>query len=134
VVLGYNSPILLRPTSTDGEFFVVGECYIHGFGQSEALLGPLPLPWEMVYVPDNRSYPQAAFKNTSTGEVTVEDPRLPPLPAAWERFASGRTAADPVSFVRFRNKETGSIVNYDPRMMPEALEAQGTELETFLLL
>lgn len=41
IILGCRSPLVLRPT-TEGTYTVVGECYIHGLMQDEALLGPLP--------------------------------------------------------------------------------------------
>lgn len=41
VILGWDTPLILRPTTT-GHWLVVGSCYCHGLMNAEGLLGPLP--------------------------------------------------------------------------------------------
>lgn len=38
---------------------------------------------------------------------------------------------DPTNYDFFRNKETGELINYDPRLEPEKLEKRGVKLEWF---
>ncbi|KAL8365197.1 hypothetical protein RB595_004145 [Gaeumannomyces hyphopodioides] len=175
VLLGCDSPVLLRPTkilatpetdtgsgSSSREqrqhcyYTVMGECFIHGLQDAAALLGPLPEPWrvELTAGHGNRlsvwfvNHGKTAATTTTADPVrTREDPRLMkvPLPGAWERLrgrrgsgeqdGDGEEADDPEMFDYFRNRDTGEVVNSDPRMMPEALEARGVSgLQRFALV
>jgi hypothetical protein len=48
VVLGCSVPLILRARS-DGNFCVVGHCYLQGYMEDVALLGPLPGGWRVAY-------------------------------------------------------------------------------------
>jgi hypothetical protein len=75
------------------------------------------------------------FYNSETNTTCDEDPRLGLLPEEWEVVDCGeRTSEDPRIFRCFKNKQTGEIVNSDPRMEPEALSRRGVELRTFALV
>ncbi|KAM5375412.1 hypothetical protein ACJZ2D_005973 [Fusarium nematophilum] len=83
-----------------------------------------------------RWYPR--FFNPETNTLTAEDPRLGPL-EGWERIPLeelGRelTGDDPQIYGFFGNTVDGRVVDSDPRMTPEALEARGVKLETFTLI
>jgi hypothetical protein len=65
---------------------------------------------------------------------TVEDPRLGPLPHGWWRENYERLVGDPEIFQKFRNIDTGEVVNYDPRLSPETLELAGVALQAFKLV
>ena len=70
-----------------------------------------------------------------TGRRTVDDPRLGALPyQGWGRTVYERTVEDLAVFERFVSGESGEVVNHDPRMSIEALEARGVRLRTFLLV
>jgi hypothetical protein len=80
IVLGCTSAMIFRPVRKD-TYQVIGEAYLHGFMECQALLGPLPDPFEYVChynEPDNTSW--TVCFNRKTGLVQVEDPRLGPLP------------------------------------------------------
>ena len=64
----------------------------------------------------------------------MDDPRLESLPGNWERAMYERHADDPAILERFKNSETGEIVNYDPRLSPQALEARCVELQLIKLV
>lgn len=117
-------PNVLR-SQPGGYFKIVGECYMHGVCDATAFLGPLPKPW-IVQIPAGRSglFDEYCFKNTETGQVTREDPRMGPLPTRWERLEVGRTSDDPEFCERFRNTVTGEVLNSDPRLHPEVLKAR----------
>jgi hypothetical protein len=92
----------------------------------------------MVRYPDNFNRILYHFFNAETGEHTTEDPRLEPHPE-WERIDLedlGRdlTGDDPEFCDFFRNKSTGELINYDPRLLPEALKARGVQLRNFTLV
>lgn len=53
VLLGCQTPMLLRPTS-DSRYQVLGSCYVHGLMDREAFLGPLPEDYQIVSVLDER--------------------------------------------------------------------------------
>ncbi|KLU88072.1 hypothetical protein MAPG_07059 [Magnaporthiopsis poae ATCC 64411] len=143
VLLGCDSPMILRPGKEPGQFLVVSKCYFIDLEDANALLGPLPGEgrWRTAVLRDSETGGVAAqFLDSATGLRTDEDPRLPPLPPPWEAVDNvaaakrlERTLDDPFVFRRFRNKETGEVVNSDPRMLPDALRARGVPLEFFTL-
>jgi len=138
-LLGTYAPIVLCPTSSVSEstesFQVVGECYVHGLSDAVGLLGPVPNPWRPIITGDALGRQRHWFLNVITGELTLDDPRLPPLPyRGWERAVYERSEEDPAVFERFVHLETGETVNHDPRMSAEALEARGVRLRTFELV
>lgn len=81
VLLGCPAPIVLRPTD-DGCFGVVGYCYIYGYGDGEALFGPLPAGWSRV-----RGKNGGCFIERSTGKKQFTDPRLGELPDGWQMIS-----------------------------------------------
>jgi len=127
------TPILLRRAPTNDSFYVVGESYIYGIMDGESLLGPLPPSWK-VRVELNGSIMEPRYLDTERNIMVREDPRLENLPAEWERIEQQRTADDPIMFAPHRNKSTGEIINWDPRMSPENLRARGINLQTFRLV
>ena len=131
IILGCHALLILRPNDAQ-TYKVVGECYIDGFMEGEALLGALPSSWQRVsrYFPDlGTAY--GNFMNVQTGVVQVEDPRLGPLPAGW-RIADHRKQH---AYNKFSNEELGvSATNTDPRLSPEALRARGVNLEELRLV
>lgn len=132
LILGAYAPMVLRRTSS-GQFHVVGECYVHGLSDAVGILGPLPDHWETIIKGDALGRQTQLFVHLRDHEETLNDPRLEPLPWNWERATYERLADDPAIFERFRNLETGELVNYDPRLFPELLEARGVELQSFRL-
>ena len=103
---------------------------------AESLLGPLPDHWTTQNGRDSGGGYFLQFYDPSTQQVTIEDPRLAavPIPSEWEQLPAVRTVDDPEFFCRFRNKDSGEIINADPRLLPENLKAQGVDLETFDLV
>jgi hypothetical protein len=132
-LLGCNTPIVLREMS-DNQFQVIGSCYIHGLMEGESLLGQLPEPWKAQIHVDSNEIRKPYYVNTITGESTDESRWLGPLSSEWERVPAVRAPEDPILFTRFRNKDTGELVNWDPRLLPEALEARGVKLRKFELI
>lgn len=51
----------------------------------------------------------------------------------WERVVVERGPTDPITCQKYTNIETGLVVNYDPRMSLEALEARGSKFRAFAL-
>lgn len=135
VILGCLSPIILRPMPTENVFQVVGCCYIHGFSDGEAILGPVPAPWQAVLRPaddDDTNGLCVQFRNTITGKETSHDPRIPQLPREWESIqaSADSNANDRV----YRNKVTGEETICDPRMTVQALECRGLNIERIQLV
>jgi hypothetical protein len=132
-LLGYEGQILLRPTRSNN-FLVVGECYMHGLGDAASFLGPLPVGTVVQIFPKTDVGRTYRFVNSSEGTDTIEDPRLPPLPAEWERFEKEFDPNDSPVCDWFRNIKTGEEMDSDPRMLTEALKARGVPLRTFRLV
>ena len=130
IILGCQSPLVLRPCK-DGYHKVVGECYIDGFMNGAAFLGPLPSNWQSVwrYFEEFSNY-YDAFLNHQTGESQIEDPRLGPLPAGW--YISDHEKKNAYNI--YAKDETREETWLDPRMTPEALTARGVELTEFQLV
>lgn len=123
-------PTILRPAS-NGTFKVIGHSYIHGIMHGEALLGPVPKPWTPRRRMNWRGGHEACFKHTVTEEIVgmTEDPRLYVVSEEWERLDND----DPHRIQKWKNKETGEIINSDPRLLPNALIERGVRLQTFTL-
>jgi hypothetical protein len=80
ILLGCQSAMIFREGRND-TYQVIGEAYLDGFMECQALLGPLPDPFEYIRhynEPDDTWY-DVCF-NRKTGLVQVEDTRLGPLP------------------------------------------------------
>jgi hypothetical protein len=132
IVLGCQSPLLLR-SDDHGYHTVIGECYVHGVMEGEALLGPLPSPWRRAWRIDTEGTGQRyhCFISQTDGEIRIEDPRLGPLPPGWRV----RDHEKMHMYNWYVNDDTreGYDMNYDPRMMAEALRARGVKLTDFKL-
>ena len=50
VLLGFDAPIILR-LKANGCFEFVGEAYVYGLMNGEAILGPLPSGWQVLCPP-----------------------------------------------------------------------------------
>lgn len=133
VGLGLDVPLVLRHApGREGCYTVVGACYIHGSMDGEAILGPLPDGWTMQSFSGTRAYKR--YLHYPTGVAQVDDPRLPKLPAHWQRIPHEVTPDDPQSIHFFENVDTGEVINHDPRMTAEALKDRGIRLETTALI
>ena len=132
IILGCQSPLLLRREEKD-RYLVIGECYIHGLMNGEALLGSLSLEWQYASIHDGEVRRLFhGFVNVETRSQAFEDPRLGQLPPGW-RLEDQEYRADWNNWVV--NEETGERLDwpYDPRMTAEALRARGVPLREFLL-
>jgi hypothetical protein len=132
IVLGCSNPLVLRPIE-DSSYQLIGESYVHGLDDAIRLLGALPRPWKVMADSGPGLRGIFRFFNPDTGETTAEDPRLE-LSAKWERIEKEIDADDPEHYDFFKHKETGEVINYDPRLEPEALEAKGVQLTWFSLV
>jgi hypothetical protein len=105
VLLGCDTAMILHPNA-DGSYKLVGAAYCDGFGTGEALLGPLPDSFEVVWKNDENvaGYQlRRAYMHTETGKFQVEDPRKGSLPPGWEI----RSHAGDQFCQLFANKESG---------------------------
>ena len=76
VLLGCPKPLVLRPTP-DLQYQVIGECYVHGLGDAQAFLGPLPENWQSVHIYDEEWKIYVwAFMDKETGNTQYSDPRM----------------------------------------------------------
>jgi hypothetical protein len=76
ILVGCHTPMVLRPLG-EGRFRIVGEAYVLGLSEGEALLGPLPHNSRRVFASNDEWGVHSYFENTVTGEKTFEDPRIP---------------------------------------------------------
>jgi hypothetical protein len=75
VIPGCLSPMVLRPTE-DGRYQVVGEGFIFGLMDGEALLGPLPEWCERIIKQHENNSWYSAYRDRRTGQVQWTDPRF----------------------------------------------------------
>jgi hypothetical protein len=143
IVLGCKSPLVLRTDRTftlqrETFYRVVGECYVPGVMHGEALLGPLPVGWEVRHeLVSNSLNPVFTCGET----VTQKDPRLP-LPPQWRHlYGDGKTfqnfESKQVKRMRdqwFENVETKQRTKFDPRLTPDALRERGVDVREFVLV
>jgi len=78
IILGCESPLCLRPSPTSPTHFqVVGECYVWGLMDGEALIGPLGPQFKRITALDDFSKRYAtAFQDIQSGSIQRGDPRL----------------------------------------------------------
>lgn len=78
----------------NSQFQLVGETYCDGFMTGEALLGPLPDRFGMIFCAEEKSRRHVPrFIDRETRTIQVEDPRLGPLPQGWHREDRNGTAS-----------------------------------------
>jgi hypothetical protein len=133
VLLGCNTPMILRPMTDRSSYTVVGEGYLSGMMCSEALLGLLSESYEQVGILDDKeSRLWWVLIDRLTGRIFVEDPRLGDLPAGWER----KQHENERFYSWFVNKKSGEELTrgFDPRMTSEALKQTGVVLQDFVLI
>ena len=128
VLLGCRTPLILRPNAAEC-YQVVGECYIDGYMDGAALLGPLSSEWRYVKRSDIDGWCYALV-NAVTENIQIEDPRLGPLPAGWRVL---RHAQEAIANL-YVNNDTGEETFFDPRLTPEALKARGVDIKEFKLV
>ncbi|KAJ2995802.1 hypothetical protein NUW58_g1169 [Xylaria curta] len=128
IIPGCEVPMALRPTA-DGPHRVVGDCFVHGIMDGEAVLGRFPPNWKLIAKTSGGAV-LPHYLNTKNGVVTNADPRLDeiPLPEIWEPVEFERTREDPKSCRKYRNRETGDVINSDPRLFHDALKARGIDI------
>lgn len=130
VILGASYPMLLREMPS-GDFNVIGECYIQGLMNAEAVVGIVKLPWRIEYsIASEIPKPTATFVNSDSGVRQSEDPRLGDVPPEWDELPS----RNPLLFKRFKHRVTGQILRSDPRLLPENLKARGVKVKKFVLV
>ncbi|KAI0147470.1 HET-domain-containing protein [Xylariaceae sp. FL1272] len=86
VLSGCKVPMVLRPQK-DGTYIVVGECFVLGLTQGEAMLGPLP---DQVRVVEgyNKNRRVPVYCDKRSGMISFEDPRLVRLPIELDHYRS----------------------------------------------
>lgn len=127
VLLGLSTPLIIRPAK-GGAYTVVGWAYVHGLMDGEALLGPLLPTWRSKQYWTNRRF-LVRYQNIETSRIQRSDPRLQPLPSDWRRVYADVTQDDSVVVAHYRNRGTGEVINYDPRMTRHALLRRGVQLD-----
>ena len=130
IILGCQTPLVLRSDGL-GCRKIIGQCYVHGIMEGEALLGPLPSGWRRAVAFSKQyggSWP--VFVHNETGQLMTEDPRLGDLPPGWTRETWGN---DP--YVRYVREDgvKPEFPDKDPRMTYEALEARGVKFDDILI-
>ena len=134
VLLGSRTPLLLRPAPHhEGQFQLVGDCYVAGLVDGEALLGPLPDLWKFggVDQSENRVY------MCEGQESTLEDPRLGPLPHGWQIRYDGGKKKDKhgnLCDLFFLDKGSGKETWVDPRLTKDNLIERGVDVKEFILI
>ena len=132
ILLGCSQPLVIRAAGEQSRYRVIGECFIYGLQDASYLLGPLPRPWNSTVHPVTGNRRKLVFSNGETGETTGNDPRLALL-TGWE-IIDRRANGDDLEIYQFiRNKDSGEVVNFDPRMEPEALKTNGIDVAMLTL-
>jgi hypothetical protein len=135
VIPSCPSPMALRPT-TDGKYKVVGECFILGFMNGEALLGPFPEGYESIsklFGDDGDWY--IAYRDRRTDQSQWIDPRFNLFRSEMQENGKRKI------FIRGSESNTESVINeYGVRMrtseLPGADEVivMGVDLKPFELI
>jgi hypothetical protein len=131
ILLGCYTAMILRPKA-DGSYKLIGAAYCDGFMSGEALLGPLPDSFELLWRKDENmaggGYP--SYRHNETGKFQVEDPRKGPLPPEWQIKSHEKDQF----WQLFANDETGEETPHDPRLTSKELRKRGVPLQVFNLV
>ncbi|KAI1384614.1 HET-domain-containing protein [Hypoxylon trugodes] len=114
VIVGCNCPLLLRPIS-NGQYKLVGPCFVDDLKWGEAILGPSPKGIRPVFADTDTDSHVPAFMDSVSGAVSFEDPRLKSLPI------------DLSDFRRKLSKNPWAKIDVDPDLL-------GVELQCFDLV
>ncbi|KAK3986028.1 heterokaryon incompatibility protein-domain-containing protein, partial [Cladorrhinum sp. PSN332] len=143
VFLGSALPKVLRQVEPSG-YKILGQCYVYGIMNGEALVGNLEQNWTFKRVTDEWGRWQPSYTNQVTGKSVGPDegPRLGPLPPEWQSMRPGTTGAhvscapgaENLNPWKYTNKR--EITNNDPRLSANALATrpEGPKLTTFHLI
>ncbi|KAF0317067.1 hypothetical protein GQ607_015727 [Colletotrichum asianum] len=124
VVLGFRFPVVMRRVE-DSKYTVVGPCYIPQLSHGEAVLGPLPHGWKMMFHISGEPY-FVGPDNTPT----LQDPRVNEgLPPGWKQSESEKRTR-----LLWKKKRHGYWQMDDPRTTPERLKARGIKLEVLTVV
>lgn len=107
VLLGCHTPMVLRRVRAD-VFRIVGECYVLGISEGEALLGPLPDGTRRLFASDPKSGVHSYFVNDRTGKQGLMDPRLQKKLLGLEDFPK-RLGEDPNAKIRLNPEQLHSV-------------------------
>jgi hypothetical protein len=134
VALGSKTPLLLRPVPHQKDTYrLVGECYVAGLMNGEALLGSLPGLWKFGQINRNRN----RVYIDDNANSTLMDPRLGLLPDGWQIRYSGGTETNTegnLNDFEFENKKSGVVTWADPRLTKDALVERGLDMREFILV
>ncbi|KAN0117738.1 HET domain containing protein [Hyaloscypha variabilis] len=136
IVLGCDTPIILREVPSN-QYKVVCDCYLHGFMDGEAILGELKSAWRIeIEKEETRKTWTPRYFSTETALECYSDPRLIEIPftQGWEPLKGVQTNDDPIICTSFRHRESGEVINYDPRLTPEALKCRGISIKTLTII
>lgn len=125
-------PVVLRPVG-GGQYRLLGDAYVHGLCDSEALVGQIEDPWKITVGVNSDTEYKPIYHNYDTGMAVDEDPRLGPLPPDWAAVPVEKGQARSSPSQVFKNTSSGEEMDSDPRLLPEALKARGVKLEIFHL-
>lgn len=123
VIPGCPSPMVLHPTE-DGRYQVVGECFILGFMDGEALLGSLPEGYESTTKlnEEDRCW-YKAYRDWRNGKVRWADPRFDLFRSEMQENGTRNI------FISESEMDTESVNdNCGVRMMTSALPSEGEEV------
>lgn len=107
VLLGCHTPMVLRRIRDD-IFRIVGECYVLGISEGEALLGPLLDGTRRLFASDPKSGVHSYFVSDQTGYHNLMDPRLHKLLLGLEDFPK-RLGEDPVAKIQLKAEQLYSV-------------------------
>lgn len=74
--LGCDALITLRPDWREQKYQVIGETFLYGVAQGEAVLGPFPQDVEGIYQRHETDGYRPAYRNKSTRATSWVDPRF----------------------------------------------------------
>lgn len=127
-ILGCSVPIVLRPVKTSEgspsdqeEYTVVGDCYVQGLMNQEALFGQVPSPFARVLT-QSVGPGIWRFLNKKTGTVQIEDPRL------------ALSYSDDIQALMIEEGYDMTTAHEGRRLRVETIQAAGFEFKTFDLV
>ncbi len=121
----------MRPSSVDqSQFQVLGECYVQGLNDGEAILGNLPSHRRVIRYDENSDTWSDALVDDRTGDVLTLHPALRQMEEGWRIHNQGKLDGTQ----RYFNSNTGEISDLHPNLSVDALRKRGVELRSFDLI
>ncbi|GAP86905.1 putative ankyrin and het domain protein [Rosellinia necatrix] len=134
-IFGCLQHLLLRPVG-EGQYIVIGECFVSGYCNGEAVLGPLPPEIQQIFTVIGRR-PWWVYDDTSTGVRHYIDPRLRSLGVdltEYEQSLEQKRSEQESLDKKLLEEDCDNYLEIQPEELSSLLGARGVKVQSIDLV